>query len=69
MAKIVAKSRYQNEPRGLSFAAGEVFDADESLFVFLFQDSPDSFELWNPAPVVDAPPVDKAVSRKKVVRK
>jgi len=69
MAKIVAKSRYQNEPRGLSFAAGEVFDAEGSLLVFLFQDSPDSFELWNPAPVVDAPPVDKAISRKQVVRK
>jgi len=72
MAKIISKGRYENGPRNLFFKRGELFEADGELLQFLQQDAPDNFELWQPeqvAPVVDAPPADKAVKRSKVVRK
>jgi hypothetical protein len=69
MAKIVAKTRYRNDPHGLNFNAGDTFEADETLATFLFGDSPESFELWKPEPVVDKPPVDKAIKRSRTVKK
>jgi len=72
MAKIISKGRYENGPRGLFFKRGELFEADGELLQFLQQDAPDNFELWQSeqvAPVVDAPPADKAIKRGKVVRK
>jgi len=72
MAKIISKGRYENSPRGLFFKRGELFEAEGELLQFLQQDAPDNFELWQPeqaAPVVDAPPKDKAVKRSRTVKK
>lgn len=60
--KLRCTSNYRNEPRGLAFEAGQVFDAEPQLRLFLMADAPGCFE---PAPEEPEPepPVARAVRK------
>ena len=59
--KLKALGRYVNEPRGLAYDAGTVFDADEATAGYLLADAPGCFERVVLAKQVEAPPANKAV--------
>ena len=62
MSHLRALGRYVNEPRGLAYNAGEVFEVDPALLAFLLADAPGTFEhVVLPAKAVTAPARDKAV--------
>ncbi len=59
--RLQALGRYVNEPRGLAFDAGTVFEADEALAAYLLADAPGTFEPAPEAKQVAGPPRDKAI--------
>ena len=69
MAKVIALGRYDNGPRNLRFAAGEVFEPTPELWAVLRGDAPDNFQPYTTTPVVDAPPADKVVKRNRTTKK
>jgi hypothetical protein len=69
MAKVIAVGRYENGPRGLTFAVGDIFEPTPELWAFLQSDAPECFQPHHDAPVVDAPPRDKIVKRNSATRK
>lgn len=44
--KLKAKGRYSNEPLGVAYEAGQVFEVDEAMANLLMADSPGSFEEY-----------------------
>ena len=62
MSHLRALGRYVNEPRGLAYEAGTVFEVDPALLAFLLADAPGTFEhVVLPVKAVQAPPRDKAI--------
>lgn len=61
MITLRALGRYVNEPRGLAYNAGDVFDADPSMASYLLADAPGTFEQVVQGKQVEAPPANKAV--------
>ncbi len=59
--RLKAIGRYVNEPRGLAFDAGTVFEADEVTAAYLLADAPGCFERVVLAKQVTAPAADKAI--------
>lgn len=59
--RLQALGRYVNEPRGLAFDAGTVFEVDDAMAAYLFADAPGTFERVVLAKQVGAPTADKAV--------
>lgn len=71
--KLIALSEYHAPSRGLHYKAGELFDADDALYLFLMADAPGCFsegkevvapaasKLAPHAAEMTAPPVDKMV--------
>jgi len=59
--RLTCVGRYINEPRGLAYDVGAMFEVDEALAAFLLADAPGCFA---PAPAVKAmaaPTADKAI--------
>lgn len=61
IVKLRALGRYVNEPRGLAYNAGDVFEADQATAAYLLADAPGTFERVVLAKQVEAPPANKAV--------
>jgi len=61
IVKLRARGRDGNEPRGLAYNAGDVFEADQATATYLFADAPGTFEPITQAKQVDAPPANKAI--------
>ena len=61
--KLRCVKKYYNDPKGLRFEPGTVFDADEAQATFLLADAPGCFvkARAKKAKQVKQPPVDKAV--------
>ena len=62
--KLKALEEYRGgAQRNLYFAAGQEFEADDDLYLFLMADAPGSFAQFEQMPGqardIDAPPVDK----------
>ncbi len=57
--RLTCLGRYVNEPRGLAFDAGTVFEVDDATAAYLLADAPGCFAPATKA--VDAPPRDKAI--------
>lgn len=53
--RILCVSRYVNQARGLVYAEGDEFNADEEEVAYLMNDSPGSFKA------LDSPPANKAI--------
>lgn len=49
--KLRAKSRYVNEPLGVAYRAGDIFEVDAALAARLMTDSPETFEVYEEAPL------------------
>ena len=62
MAKIKCLSNYRNSARGLFFEAGESYEMDDSLVLYLKGDSPKSFE-FSPAKKTAKPKRTTAVKK------
>ncbi len=62
MIQLTCVGRYINEPRGLAFDAGTVFEVDDVTAAFLMADAPGCFAPAEPTgKAVQAPPRDKAI--------
>lgn len=61
MGKLRCVGGYRNEPRQLSFEAGQVFDADPEIEAFLMADAPGCFEAAPEKKALRTPPDDKMV--------
>jgi hypothetical protein len=61
--KLKALEEYRGgAQRNLYFAAGQEFEADDDLYLFLMADAPGCFEQVK---AIDAPPVDKMLHKPK----
>lgn len=67
MAKrLISRNEYSLPPRGLHYKRGEVFEANDALYLFLMADAPDNFAVYvEPVKALDAPPVDKIMRKPK----
>lgn len=60
--RLRAREEYILPPRNLHYRRGEVFEADNDLYLFLMADAPDVFEqVVETDKALDAPPKDKAL--------
>lgn len=59
--KLKCVAAYRNDPRGLIYQPGELFEVDDEAFAFLMADAPGCFKMAR-APknkAVKSPPADK----------
>ena len=61
--RLTCVGRYINEPRGLAYDVGAMFEVDEALAAFLLADAPGCFAPAPVAKAVAAPTADKAIKQ------
>ena len=61
--RLTCVGRYINEPRGLAYDVGAMFEVDEALAAFLLADAPGCFAPAPVAKAVAAPAADKAIKQ------